>query len=175
PRMIFLNSADLQTADIEAITSRRELTIAFATGLLRGGTLAVALHSDWLAIEEKATLIIDSPRAWSGAIGRIGARGAWRLHLHGRTTLTAGNALREGLADALVPSGADPVEWLAGWIGGRSTLALDAAAALIRGRGGDVTERFAFARLFATGEPQQGLAAFLEKRRPDWNREMDLT
>jgi enoyl-CoA hydratase/carnithine racemase len=89
--------------------------------------------------------------------------------------LTAEDAVREGLADALVPSGADPVEWLAGWIGGRSTLALDEAAALIRGRGGDVTERFAFARLFATGEPQEGLAAFLEKRRPNWNREMDLT
>jgi enoyl-CoA hydratase/carnithine racemase len=72
------------------------------------------------------------------------------------------------LADVLVPAGADPVEWFAGWIGGRSTRALDAAAALIRGRGGDVTERFAFARLFAAGEPREGLAAFLEKRRPEW-------
>jgi len=37
-----------------------------------------------------------------------------------------------GLLDALVPFGCDPVEWLAGWVGGRSTLALDTAAALIR-------------------------------------------
>jgi enoyl-CoA hydratase/carnithine racemase len=172
--MIFLTHAELEATDMEAITSHHELRIAFVAGPLQGHALAVALHCDWLAIGENATLVIDSPQAWSGAIGRIGARPAYLLHLFGRTTLNAGDAVTHGLADALVPFGADPVEWLAGWIGGRSTRALDEAAALIRGRGGDVTERLAFARLFATGEPQRGLAAFLEKRRPDWNREMDL-
>jgi enoyl-CoA hydratase/carnithine racemase len=172
--MIFLTPDALQSADIEAIASHRELTVALATGTLRGHPLAAALHCDWLAIEENATLLINSPQAWSGVIGRIGARAAYLLHLLDRTTMNAADAVGHGLADALVPFGVDPVEWLAGWIGGRGTLALDEAAALIRGRGGDVTERFAFARLFATGEPQQGLAAFLEKRRPDWNREMDL-
>jgi enoyl-CoA hydratase/carnithine racemase len=172
--MIFLTSAELQTADVESIAAHRELTIAFATGVLRGRALAAALHCDWLAIEENAVLDIDSPRAWSGAIGRIGVR-AFHLLLMDRTALNAEDAVREGLADALVPFGADPVEWLAGWMGGRSMLALDEAAALIRGRGGDASERFAFARLFAAGEPQEGLAAFLEKRRPNWNQEMDLT
>jgi enoyl-CoA hydratase/carnithine racemase len=172
--MIFLTTAELQTADVECIAASRELTIAFATGLLRGRALAAALHCDWFAIEENAMFDIDSPRAWSGAIGRIGVR-AFRLLLMDRTTLNAEDAVREGLADALVPFGADPVEWLAGWMGGRSMLALDEAAVLIHGRGGDASERFAFARLFATGEPQEGLAAFLEKRRPNWNREMDLT
>lgn len=165
--MIFLSPADLAVAGLDAIVSRRETTVAFAAGQLRGLPLAAALHCDWLAIEEGATIVIDSSEAWSGAIGRIGAR-AYRLHLLGRATLSAQEAVREGLADALVPSGADPVEWFADWVGRRSTLALDTAAALIRGRGGDVTERFAFARLFATGEPQEGLAAFLEKRRPKW-------
>jgi len=173
--MILLTHADLEAAGIEITASRQERTIAFAVSTLQGRALAVALHCDWLAVGESTTLIIDSPRAWSGVIGRIGARAAYLLHLNGRTVFSADDAVRHGLADALVPFGADPVEWLAGWIGGRSTLALDEAAALIRGRGGDVTERFAFARLFATGEPQQGLAAFLEKRRPDWKREMDLT
>jgi enoyl-CoA hydratase/carnithine racemase len=165
--MIFLSPADLAVADLDDITSRRDMTVAFATGQLRGRPLAAALHCDWLAIEEGASIVIDSPEAWSGAIGRIGRR-AYRLHLLGRATLGAEEAVREGLADALVPSGADPVQWFVDWVGGRSTLALDTAAALIRGRGGDVTERFAFARLFATGEPQEGLAAFLEKRRPKW-------
>jgi hypothetical protein len=52
------------------------------------------------------------------------------------------------------------------WLGVRSTEALDAAAMMIARRGGDVLERAEFARLFATGTPQEGLAAFLEKRRP---------
>jgi enoyl-CoA hydratase/carnithine racemase len=165
--MIFLSSSDLEKADVQKLASRTEMTIGFAAGTLRGCSAAAALHCDWLTMVDDASLTIDSPQAWSGALGRIGAR-AYRLYLSGRTTLTATDAMREGLADALVPSGADPVEWLAGWIGGRSVRALDAAAALIRGRGGDAAERFAFARIFATGEPQEGLTAFLEKRRPNW-------
>lgn len=172
--MILLTPADLDTVDSEDLAAHREATVAFATGHLGGRAAAAALHCDWLAIEEGSVIDIDSPRAWSGAIGRIGAR-AYRLHLLGRARLSAEDAVREGLADTLVPVGCDPVEWLAGWIGGRSTRALDVAAALIRGRGGDVTERFAFARLFATGEPQEGLTAFLGKRRPQWIGEMDLT
>jgi enoyl-CoA hydratase/carnithine racemase len=165
--MIFLTSSQLDAAGLETIASHREMTVCFVAGDLRGRAAAIALHCDWIAIEDGATITIDSPAAWSGVIGRIGAR-AYRLHLLGCATLNAADAVREGLADALVPAGGDPVEWLAGWIGGRSTQALDAAAALIRGRGGDVTERFEFARLFATGQPQEGLAAFLEKRRPYW-------
>ena len=171
--MILLTPAALDTVDLEAITSHPEMTAGFGGSVLRGRAAAAALHCAWLAIEEGSVIDIDSPRAWSGAVGRIGAR-AYRLYLLGWARLEAQEAVREGLADILVPVGCDPVEWLAGWIGGRSTRALDVAAALIRGRGGDVTERFAFARLFATGEPQIGLAAFLEKRRPEWIGEMDL-
>ena len=46
----------------------------------------------------------------------------------------------------------------------RSRVALDAAARLISCRGGDALDRATFAWLFATGIPQEGLAAFLEKR-----------
>ena len=165
--MIFFRPADLLRASLDEILARREMTIAFAAGSLRGSALAAALHCDWLAIDAAALLVIDSPAAWSGAIGRIGSR-ASRLHLLGGMTVDADAAVREGLADTLVASGADPVEWLAGWTGGRNTLALDAAATLIRARGGDVTERSAFAHLFATGEPQEGLTAFLEKRTANW-------
>jgi hypothetical protein len=48
----------------------------------------------------------------------------------------------------------------------KSTIALDSAAMLIDRRGGDALERAEFARLFATGTPQEGLTAFLEKRQP---------
>jgi enoyl-CoA hydratase/carnithine racemase len=165
--MIFLTPDDLLITSPEDILARREMTVAFVRGEISGRALASALHCDWLAIQDGSTILIDSPRAWGGAVGRIGRR-ASRLHLLGQTTMTASEAVREGLADSLVASGADPVEWFAGWIGGRSTLALDTAATLIRIRGGDVTERTAFAHLFATGEPQEGLTAFLEKRTPDW-------
>jgi hypothetical protein len=59
----------------------------------------------------------------------------------------------DGVADM------DFVEWQE-----RSGLALDAAARLIRSRGGDALERAEFARLFAAGEPQKGLTAWLESR-----------
>ena len=49
---------------------------------------------------------------------------------------------------------------------GRSRVALQAAVRLIAGRGGDALERATCAWLFATGIPQEGLAAFLEKRQP---------
>src|ERR1700686_1922714 len=130
--MISLSPADLAIADLDAITLRRDMTVAFATGQLRGRPLAAALHCDWLAIEEGATIVIDSAEGWSGAVGRIGAR-AYRLHLLGHSTLNAEEGVREGLADALVPSGADPVEWFADWAGRRSRSALDTGAFLISG------------------------------------------
>ena len=47
-----------------------------------------------------------------------------------------------------------------------SALARQSAKLLIENRGGDALERAEFARLFAIGEPQEGLRAFLEKRNP---------
>ncbi|MGZ7042115.1 MAG: hypothetical protein ACXVH7_10030, partial [Thermoanaerobaculia bacterium] len=59
-------------------------------------------------------------------------------------------------------------QWLEEWMRGRSGLAIDSAAALIRRRGGDPLERAEFARMFAIGEPQVGLSAFLAKRKPEF-------
>jgi hypothetical protein len=63
----------------------------------------------------------------------------------------------------------DAEAWCANWLKGRSVLALDSAATLIRSRGGDRLERAEFARLFATGEPQTGLGAFLAKKSPRYS------
>ena len=104
-----------------------------------------------------ATLYIDTPQAWGAIAWRLGPR-AFALHLDGTTTFDAAAALEAGLCDA-IGDGRD-------WLRGRSELALDSAASLIRNRGGDVLERAEFARLFAAGIPQEGLRAFLEKRRP---------
>lgn len=153
--------------DVEAIAAGEELTLAVAAGDLRGESAAAALFSDYFVLAEGAVLHLDCAAAWGGAIRRIGA-GAWRLHLSSLASLDAAEAVGRGLCDALVPRQTDPVEWAAGWIGGRSVPALASAAALLRRRGGDPLERAEFARLFAAGEPQEGLAAFLGKRQPKW-------
>lgn len=161
--------AAFTAAGVRAVATASGMTLAIGEGTLRGHAAAGALFADFFAIRGGAALLLDAPEAWGGAIWRAGPA-AWKLHLASRRTFTADEALGAGLADALVPAESDPVEWAAGWLGNRSDPALETAAALIRRRGGDRCERFAFARLFAAGEPQEGLAAFLEKRTPKWNR-----
>lgn len=150
--------ARAEALTVERVLSRRECVIAVGEGELRGDALAAALHADLFLLRDDAALLVDSPRAWSGVVWRMGTKA---MRLSGQTGISASQALRHGLCDALVPIGSDPVEWL----GGRSAMALDSAATLIARRGGDALERAEFARLFAAGEPQRGLGAFLEKRK----------
>jgi hypothetical protein len=159
--MRLLTPAELAAAgaaDVDALLARRGATIAMAgEGELRGHGAALALFSDFLLVHVDAVLVLDTPAAWAGALWRVGGK-ALRLHLlHER--FPAREAIDAGLADAI----GDDAE---AWLGGRSTLALDSAAELLRHRGGDALERAEFARLFAIGEPQRGLEAFLAKRRP---------
>jgi hypothetical protein len=151
------------------VVERRALVIVIAGGSLSGSPLAAALASDFFAIAPGTTLDFRrDPRVWGALAGRIG-RGAYRLLLSASGPLGADEALERFVADALVAAGENPLEWLQRWLGARSLVALDAGAALIRRRGGDALERAEFTRIFAAGTPQEGLAAFLEKRRPDWN------
>lgn len=145
--MIIRRAEELSVGEV---LQRREMVVAVADGEIT----AAALLADWLVAAPGATLDWTSPQTLGALVWRIGAK-ALRLYALGGI---------DGLADALVPPGTDSVEWAAGWIGARSAPALDTAAALIRRRGGDDLERAAFARLFATGEPQKGLAAWLESR-----------
>jgi enoyl-CoA hydratase/carnithine racemase len=154
---------------LRRVVQRRALVITIAGGALSGSPLAAALASDFLALTGGTTLTLGrDPLAWGALAGRIGA-GAYRLLLTAAGALGAQEALDRGVADALVAAGENPLEWLERWLDGRSLVALDAAAGLIRRRGGDALERAEFARVFAAGTPQEGLAAFLEKRRPSWN------
>jgi enoyl-CoA hydratase/carnithine racemase len=146
------------------------MRIAVVSGDMRGREVVDALFADWLAVTENASLAIDTAEAWAGVLWRIGAE-TLRLHLLATHPLSAWAAIEWGIADSLVPAGEDPVEWVAGWRIGRNEIALESAAALIRRRGGDRLERAEFARLFAAGEPQTGLAAFLGKQRPKWRKD----
>jgi hypothetical protein len=149
--MHFLGAATLRDVDALALgdlLDRRELVVAFGEGELRGLAAAALLLSDYAVLRRGASITIDAPEAWAGAVWRAGRKALF--------------ARAEELVDELTD--ADEEAWRANWLKGRSVLALDAAAVLIRSRGGDALERAEFARLFAIGEPQKGLGAFLAKK-----------
>lgn len=128
-----------QELSVDEVVSRRGMIVAVAEREIT----AAALLADYLIADDGVVLDWTSPETLGALVWRIG-RQALRLYALGGT---------DGVADM------DFVEWSE-----RSELALDAAAALIRQRGGDTLERAEFARLFATGEPQKGLTAWLESR-----------
>lgn len=162
--MIVIADGDLD-GSLDRVIGRSGCAIAFGSGIVAGRRAATLLHSDWAVLEGSATLVLDTAEAWSGAFWRIGRRALGFVTDGG---IGPADAFAPGLADAIVASGTNPLEWVGNWMRGRSELALDSAAALIRRRGGDPLERAEFARMFAIGEPQQGLAAFLGKRKAEW-------
>ena len=151
--MIVARASEL---DLRRVLGRDEAIIAVGEGDIRGDALACALHADLLVLSSDTRISLDTPAAWSGMV--------WRMGRKALMFCAAPAILPAAIADLLVPSGRDPLEWTAEWVGARSAIALDAAANLIRRHGGDILERAEFARLFAAGEPQKGLAAWLESR-----------
>jgi len=146
--------------NLRRILARDEAVIAVGEGELRGEALACGLHADLLVLAGDTRIILDTPASWSGAVWRMGRRALMFC--------VTPVIVPAAIADLLVPPGRDPLQWTAESVGARSAIALDAAANLIRRRGGprvgNVLERAEFARLFAAGEPQKGLAAWLESR-----------
>ena len=164
--MHFLGPGDLQgyvqdersLRALEELLERRELVVAFGAGEVRGVAAAALLFADYAVLREDATLAVDIPEAWAAAVWRLG-RKTLRWHLDG--------ARAEDIVDEI--TALEPESWREEWMRHRSVMALDSAAVLIRGRGGDSLERAEFARLFAAGEPQKGLGAFLAKTHPTYS------
>ena len=159
--MLFLTPADLRGFDaraLEDLLGRRELVAAFGEGEVRGLAAAALLFADYAVLREGATLIVEVPEAWAAAVWRLG-RGVLKWQFDG--------ANAADIVDEITSK--EPDAWLEEWTRQRSVMALDSAAVLIRGRGGDSLERAEFARLFAAGEPQKGLGAFLAKARPTYS------
>jgi hypothetical protein len=157
--MLFLAPEELRgTSTLDELFGRTDLVVAFGDGDVRGIAAAALLFADYAVLREGATLTVDVRDAWAGAAWRLGSK-ILRWHLDG--------AKASEIVDEITNK--DPRIWLEEWMGHRSVMALDSAAALIRARGGDALERAEFARLFAIGEPQKGLAAFLTKRTPSYS------
>jgi enoyl-CoA hydratase/carnithine racemase len=164
--MFFLAGAELRAVDgraLEELLDRAEMTVAAGAEDVRGLAAAALLFADYAVLDAGATLHLDVAEAWAAAAWRLG-HGALRMYIQQRTTFPAAEAKNAGLCDEVIEG--DPQEWLDRWMQGRSAVALDSAAMLIRMRGGDALERAEFARLFASGEPQRGLSAFLNRRGP---------
>ena len=162
--MLFLSGEELRAVDgrsLDELLARTEMTVAAGADEIRGLAAAAFLFADYAVLDAGAALYLDATEAWAAAAWRLG-HGAMRLHIDGRTSFSAAEAKNAGLCDEIIEG--DAREWLQRWMDGRSAVALDSAAMLIRARGGDSLERAEFARLFAIGEPQRGLSAFL--RRP---------
>ncbi|HUR80060.1 MAG TPA: hypothetical protein VM733_04810 [Thermoanaerobaculia bacterium] len=161
--MLFLGPAELRALDAGALgelLARTDCVVAFGDGDIRGVAAAALLFADYAVIAKGAALIIDTNEGWAAA--------AWRLR---RRTIAW--AFRGAKAEEIVDeiTGQTAEQWREEWMRHRSVMALDSAAALIRSHGGDALERAEFARLFAAGEPQKGLGAFLAKTRPTYSGE----
>ncbi|HEX2059890.1 MAG TPA: hypothetical protein VHK90_04050 [Thermoanaerobaculia bacterium] len=161
--MLFLAPADLRGLTpraLEDLLGRTELVAAFGDGDVSGLAAAALLFADYAVLHEHATLKVDTAEGWAAVAWRLGRRTiAWAVSGQKHTEVV----------DEITEK--DPESWREEWMRHRSVIALDAAAALIRSRGGDSLERAEFARLFAIGEPQKGLGAFLAKVRPSYSTE----
>jgi hypothetical protein len=160
----------VSAAVADRVTMRRSMVMTAGAGAIAAAPLELALAADWFAAAEDSVLDFSALTGAlaAGLILRSGAR-ARPLLLGSRRSLPAEEALRRGICDSLVPRGEDSVKWLQAWLGTRSLTALASAAALVRRRGGDATERAEFARLFAESTPQRGLARFLAKKPLDFS------
>jgi hypothetical protein len=159
--MLFLAPGDLRGIDrhgLDDLLARTELVVAFGEGEVRGFAAAALLFADYAVLRDGARLVVDEAEVWAAVAWRLGRKAAgW----------AANGQKQEEVVDEITARGAD--EWREEWTRHRSVIALDAAAVLIRARGGDSLERAEFARLFAIGEPQKGLGAFLAKVRPSYS------
>jgi enoyl-CoA hydratase/carnithine racemase len=157
--------------------------IAAVHGFALGGGLELALSCDLIVADE--TAVLGLPEVTVGVIPggggtqlltrRIGSSRAADLIFTGRR-LDVGQAEGIGLVDRRVPAGTDrdAALELAATIAGNSPVAVRNAKRALR-RGGDVdlatgldVEDGAWRATAFSGDRAEGVAAFNEKRRPDW-------
>jgi enoyl-CoA hydratase/carnithine racemase len=167
----------------EALSTFRGVSIAAINGYAMGGGLECALACDLRIVEEHAQLAL--PEATVGLLPcaggtqnlprLVGEGWAKRMILLGER-VDADTAVRIGLAEEKVARGeakARAIEW-AHKAGQQSPSSVAACKALVQAtRNGThasalVAEREAFVDLFDTADQVEGVAAFLEKRAPQW-------
>ena len=167
----------------EALTAFRGVTIAAINGYAMGGGLECALACDIRIAEEHAQMAL--PEASVGLLPcaggtqllplLVGEGWAKRMILCGER-VGAAQALAIGLVEEVVPSGQGLATALvlAAKTARQSPSSVSACKTLIQGaRSNPLThqlplEREAFLGLFDRQDQQEGVAAFLAKRPPEW-------
>lgn len=157
--------------------------IAAVSGWALGGGCELAMSCDMIVASEKANF--GQPEINLGVIP--GAGGTQRLTLAvgkavamemvlNNRTLSAQEALAFGLVNRVVPveNFLDEAVSLAEEIAGRAPLAVRAGKEAINKvfegslTDGLSTEKELFYSLFSTGDQNEGMRAFIEKRKPEW-------
>lgn len=158
-------------------------TIAAVNGYALGGGCELACACDWIYASEKARFgqpevnlgILPGFAGTQRLVRRVGIGWARELILTG-APIKAEEALRIGLANRIFP----PEELLAAalavgeTIAGKGPLAVaQAKRVILEGQDADARvagalERVAFGLVFSTRDREEGMAAFLEKRDPEF-------
>ncbi len=176
-------TGDLFSGPIEAITRVRKPIIAAVSGYALGGGCELAMACDLIIAAENAKF--GQPEINLGVIAGIGGTQrltrfvgkskAMDMNLTGRF-MDAAEAERAGLVSRVVPTGKLVAEAMgvAGKIAEKSQVAVRAAKESVNRsyettlREGLLFERRMFHALFATEDQKEGMAAFLEKREPQF-------
>ncbi len=167
----------------EALAGFRGVSIAAINGYAMGGGLECALACDIRIAEEHA--VVALPEAGVGLLPcaggtqwlpwLVGEGWAKRMILAGEK-VPASKALDIGLVEEVVPRGESVSRALAlaEGVAGQSPSSVAACKQLIQGARGLPprhnlpSEREAFVDLFDTEDQQEGVGAFLAKRKPEW-------
>ncbi len=175
---------DFFARDAETILRIRKPIIAAVAGYALGGGCELAMMCDFIICADNArfgqpeiNLGIISGMGGSQRLTRfVGKSKAMDMHLTGRT-MDATEAERSGLVSRVVAPDAlmDETMKIAAIIANKSLLSLMAAKEAVNRsyettlREGLYYERRLFHAMFATDDQKEGMAAFLEKRTPDFN------
>ena len=169
-----LRFAQAGHALMRKIEEARVPVIAAVHGFALGGGCELALACDFIYAGPRASF--GQPEVNLGVIPgfggtyrlarRVGIAKARELIYSGRR-IDANEALRIGLAAAVVDDPVAEAKKIAAEIGGKGPLAI-AAAKRVLDAGTLEAEVQGFAELFKSNDQKEGMKAFLEKRKPKW-------
>ncbi|MBB6519756.1 enoyl-CoA hydratase [Pseudoteredinibacter isoporae] len=167
----------------EALAHYQGVSIAAITGFAMGGGLETALACDIRVCEEQAQLALPEAAVGllPGGLGTqhlpwlVGEAWAKRMILLGER-VKAPKAEQIGLVQEVVPTGSvlEKAIELADKVAGQSPTSVRVCKELIMAarnqtmNSARALERETFVKLWDTQDQKEGVAAFIEKRKPDW-------